>query len=73
MKAYMRLMSEQKSLDRISTALHINKKTAFDWRHKILRSLKQDEGVSFCGRTGKIRKSQYMDTWVKLHAYLTRS
>ena len=38
-KAYMRLMSEQKSLDKISAALHINKKTAFDWRHKILRSL----------------------------------
>lgn len=43
-KAYMQLMSEQKSLDKISAALHINKKTAFDWRHKILRSLKQDEG-----------------------------
>lgn len=51
MKAYMRLMSEQKSLDRISAALHINKKTAFDWRHKILRSLKQDEGSSFSGIT----------------------
>lgn len=50
-KAYMHLMSEQKSLDRISAALHINKKTAFDWRHKILRSLKQDEGGSFSGIT----------------------
>ena len=50
-KAYIRLMSEQKSLDRISAALHINKKTAFDWRHKILRSLKQDEGSSFSGIT----------------------
>ena len=44
-------MSEQKSLDKISAALHINKKTAFDWRHKILRSLKQDDGSSFCGIT----------------------
>ena len=50
-KAYMQLMSEQKSLDKISAALHINKKTAFDWRHKILRSLKQDEGGSFSGIT----------------------
>ena len=50
-KAYMRLMSEQKSLDKISAALHINKKTAFDWRHKILRSLKQDDGGSFSGIT----------------------
>ena len=50
-KAYMHLMSEQKSLDKISAALHINKKTAFDWRHKILRSLKQDEGGSFSGIT----------------------
>lgn len=41
----------KKSLDRISAALHINKKTAFDWRHKILRSLKQYEGVSFSGIT----------------------
>lgn len=47
----MRLMSEQKSLDKISAALHINKKTAFDWRHKILRSLKQDESSSFSGIT----------------------
>ncbi|WP_281644678.1 IS1595 family transposase [Bacteroides zoogleoformans] len=50
-KAYIRLMSEQKSLDKISAALHINKKTAFDWRHKILRSLKQDDGCSFSGIT----------------------
>lgn len=50
-RAYMRLMAEQKSLDKISAALHINKKTAFDWRHKILRSLKQDDGSSFSGIT----------------------
>ena len=48
---YMRLMAGEKSLDRISAALHINKKTAFDWRHKILHSLKQDEGRSFSGIT----------------------
>ena len=45
----MQLMSGQKSLDKMSAALHINKKTAFDWRYKILRSLKQDEGGSFFG------------------------
>ena len=49
--AYMRLMSEYKSLDKISAVLHINKKTAFDWRHKVLRSLEQDEGGSFSGIT----------------------
>ena len=48
---YMKLMTESKSLDKISSALHINKKTAFDWRHKILGSLKQDEGKSFSGIT----------------------
>lgn len=50
-EAYMRLMAGQKSLDKISATLGINKKTAFDWRHKILRSLKQDEGNSFSGIT----------------------
>ena len=45
----MELMSEQKFLDKISTTLKINKKTAFDWRHKILRTFKQDEGSSFSG------------------------
>ena len=43
----MRLMSERKLLDKISATLHINKNTAFDWWHKILRSLKQDDGSSF--------------------------
>ena len=42
---------ESKSLDKISSALHINKKNAFDWRHKILGSLRQDEGKSFLGIT----------------------
>ena len=50
-KAYMRLRSEQKSLDRISATLYINKKTAFDRQYKILHSLKQDEGSSFSGIT----------------------
>lgn len=46
---YVLMMSEQKSLERISSVLHINKKTAFDWRHKILDTFNQDEGDSFSG------------------------
>ncbi len=46
---YLELMSDQKSLDNISSSLKINKKTAFDWRHKILGTFKQDEGSSFSG------------------------
>ena len=42
-------MIEGKSLDKISKALHINKKTAFDWRHKILSSLGQDSGNEMRG------------------------
>ena len=37
--AYLVLMVKEKSLDKISAELGINKKTAFDWRHKILASL----------------------------------
>ena len=51
----MRLMSERKLLDKISATLHINKNTAFDWWHKILRSLKQDDGSSF----SRITESDY--------------
>jgi hypothetical protein len=42
-------MIEGKSLDRISGILDINKKTAFDWRHKILSSLGQDSGYEMAG------------------------
>ena len=41
---YIELMIEGKSLDKISGALSINKKTALDWRHKILSSLCQSRG-----------------------------
>lgn len=41
--AYLNLMIEEKSLDKISKTLKINKKTAFDWRHKILASLNNDD------------------------------
>jgi transposase-like protein len=46
---YLDLMHEQKSLDKIKSALHINKKTAFDWRHKILSSFQEIEKQDFNG------------------------
>lgn len=46
---YIELMIEGKSLDKIVTELKINKKTAFDWRHKILSSLEQDSGKTLKG------------------------
>jgi len=49
--AYINLMLEEKSLDKITKALSINKKTAFDWRHKILSSLEEIEKDSFTGIT----------------------
>ena len=49
MVAYLEMMIEGKSLDRISAGLKINKKTAFDWRHKILSSLEQDQGNEMSG------------------------
>jgi transposase-like protein len=36
--SYLSLMVQEKSLDKISSELGINKKTDFDWRHKILAS-----------------------------------
>jgi transposase-like protein len=46
---YLEMMIEKKSLDKISRALGINKKTAFDWRHKILSSLSQSRGDEMSG------------------------
>jgi len=46
---YMSLMIEHSSLDKIRRQLNINKKTAFDWRHKILSSYEQDTGAQFEG------------------------
>ena len=48
-KDYIELMIEGKSLDKISARLKINKKTAFDWRHKVLSSLEQSEGNEMSG------------------------
>lgn len=49
--SYIALMLEEKSLDKIKEELGINKKTAFDWRHKILSSLAEVEKDSFTGIT----------------------
>jgi len=46
---YLDLMHEKKSLDKIKSALQINKKTAFDWRHKILSSFQEVEKQDFNG------------------------
>jgi len=48
---YMVLMLEEKSLDKIKYELKINKKTAFDWRHKILSSIEEIDKDSFTGIT----------------------
>ena len=48
---YFKLMSEEKSLDKIKEILGINKKTAFDWRHKILSSLSDIDKGDFTGIT----------------------
>ncbi len=46
---YLDLMHQQKSLDKITATLQINKKTAFDWRHKILSSFQEVEKQEFNG------------------------
>lgn len=51
MDDYLELMVEEKSLDKIKVALSINKKTAFDWRHKILASLSDNDKDDFTGIT----------------------
>jgi len=48
-KDYLELMHQSKSLDKIKTALKINKKTAFDWRHKVLSSLENVKKDDFNG------------------------
>ncbi len=48
---YLKVMEQEKSLDKIKAALQINKKTAFDWRHKILTSLPESDQDDFTGIT----------------------
>ena len=46
---YLVMMQESKSLDKIKKGLGIHKKTAFDWRHKILSSLENTQKDNFNG------------------------
>lgn len=46
---YLELMHQSQSLDKIKAALKINKKTAFDWRHKVLSSLEEVKKDKFNG------------------------
>lgn len=48
---YLALMHQEKSLDKIKEVLSINKKTAFDWRHKILSALQDTDKDGFTGIT----------------------
>ncbi len=48
---YLKLMQEGLSLEKIRKKLNINKKTAFDWRHKITHSLKGMSEAEFTGIT----------------------
>jgi transposase-like protein len=47
--SYLDHMHQKKSLDKIKESLCINKKTAFDWRHKILSSFENAEQKNFNG------------------------
>jgi len=48
---YLELMIQEQSLDKIKVKLEINKKTAFDWRHKILSSISDTDKDDFTGIT----------------------
>ncbi len=48
---YLKLMKQGLSLEKIRKLLKINKKTAFDWRHKILISIKDTYEEEFTGIT----------------------
>ena len=48
---YLGLMLKEQSLDKIKVVLSINKKTAFDWRHKVLASLSENDKDDFTGIT----------------------
>jgi len=49
LNCYLEQVQQEKSLDKISKELGINKKTAFDWRHKLLSSLEKVEEPKFGG------------------------
>lgn len=56
-------MVEEKSLDKIVSVLGINKKTAFDRRHKILASLGADDGNNFTDITESDEASRLKKAW----------
>jgi transposase-like protein len=51
LNSYLKLMQQGLSLDKIKNRLQINKKTAFDWRHKITQSLSASDTDTFEGIT----------------------
>ncbi len=50
---YLELMKREKSLDNIKETLGINKKTAFDWRYKVLTSIEEVGKDKFYRHYGK--------------------
>ena len=48
---YLKLMEQELSLDKIKNELGINKKTSFDWRHKILSGFENSDQGGFKGIT----------------------
>ena len=48
---YLKLMEQELSLDKIVDNLGISKKTAFDWRHKVLSGLENVDRGNFKGIT----------------------
>jgi len=54
---YLKLMREGLSLDKTKDKLKINKKTDFDWRHKIASSLSSIEKSKFEGITESDEKN----------------
>ena len=48
---YLKLMEQELSLDKTKVNLGINKKTAFDWRHKVLSGLENVDKGNFKGVT----------------------
>ena len=48
---YLKLMKEGISLEKIRKRLKISKKTAFDWRHKIILAIKETGNENFTGIT----------------------
>jgi len=55
----MELMALEKSRDEIKKTLGINKKTIFDWRHKVLSGLEESGKERFTGITDKNKKMNY--------------